>query len=100
MSDLKVVTRALKVGISVAEVETVDLIVPSINGNGEAFVALRRVLANVGLGVVWRLKTKHGINERQHEYLHQERRTEDMVLTATFEKNTKHGINERQHEYR
>ena len=66
-------TRALKVGISVAEVATVDLIVPSVNGSGEAVVALRRVLADFGLGVVWRLKTKHGINERQHEYLHQQR---------------------------
>ena len=80
MSDLKVVARAHKVGISVAEVVTVDLIVPSVNENGEVGVALPRVLADVGAGVGWRLKTKHGINERQHEYLHQHRRTEDMGL--------------------
>ena len=72
-------TRAPKVGISVAEVVPVDLIVPSVNENGEVGVALPRVLADVGARVVWRLKTKHGINERQHEYLHQER-TEDMGL--------------------
>ena len=80
MSDLKVVARAPTVGFSVAEVLTVDLIVPSVNGNGEAFVALRRVLADVGARVVWRLKTKHGINQRQNGYLHQQSRTEDMGL--------------------
>ena len=80
MSDLKVVACAPTVGFSVAEVLTVDLIVPLVNENGEVVVALPRVLADEGAGVVWRLKTKHGINERQHEYLHQQRRTEDRGL--------------------
>ena len=58
VSDLNVVAPGTRVGISVADVELIDLIVPAVNELVEVGVALPHVLADVQAGVGCRLKHK------------------------------------------